>query len=83
MNQKAHIEYPTNWTYKIIARNKEDIESATHKVLRDKKFTLQPSQKSSKGSFLSMDLSLTVQSEEERTNIFHQIYGEEGIKMVL
>ena len=83
MNQKANITYPTSWTYKIIATSVVDIQQAVAGVLKNKERSLTPSKTSSKGKFISMDLKLNVISEEDRTSIFHQIYAQQGIKMVL
>ena len=83
MNQKANITYPTSWTYKIIATSVVDIQQAVAGVLKNKERSLTPSKTSSKGKFISMDLKLNVISEEDRTSISHQIYAQQGIKMVL
>jgi putative lipoic acid-binding regulatory protein len=83
MTQKAKIDYPTSWTYKIIATSVTDIEHAVSNVLKDKKRSLKPSKTSKKGRFISMDMITEVLSEKERTDTFHEIYGQPGIKMVL
>ena len=83
MDQKANIEYPTEWTYKIIAHSEENIWAATQACLDDRKRTLTPSRQSAGGRFVSMELSLQVSSEEDRVSIFHRLFKEKGIKLVL
>ena len=83
MNQKADIHYPTSWTYKIIASSIIEIERAVAYVLKEKERSLSPSKTSSEGKFVSMELNTHVISDKERTAIFHKIYSQPGVKMVL
>lgn len=83
MEQRAHIEYPTLWTYKVIGSNEEHIRAAIQEIIPHSNFDIENSKSSSKGRFVSLNLSLTVQSDEERTQWFHQLYAHADIKMVL
>lgn len=84
MNQRANIVYPTTWVYKIIARDKTDIVKAVTACCSEAAAaSLKPSKSSKKGSFISMELSRLVHSDEERQELFHKLCAKEGIKMVL
>ena len=83
MTQNATIEYPTEWTYKIIAQSESEILDAIAITLGEKARIVVPSKQSAGGRFLSMELKTIVNSHEERESIFHRIFKEKGIKLVL
>ena len=83
MDQKANIEYPTEWTYKIIGHSEADILSAIQACLGDRNREVIPSRQSSGGRFRSMELTTLVNSDEDRVSIFHSLFKEKGIKLVL
>jgi putative lipoic acid-binding regulatory protein len=82
-NHKAKIDYPTTWKYKLIARDRKFIEDIAKVVLKDKKYDMSLSNASSKGKFVSMNISVQVISEEERLSFFGQFESDENIKYVL
>ncbi len=83
LRQKAEIEYPCLWSYKIIAGSKETIESVVENVCKGKEYELTHSNSSKKGKYISMNMKTLVTSEDERTAIFDAIKTHEEIKMVL
>ena len=86
MNKKieeAKVEYPRTWDYKVIGRDFQNVENAISKILANKKFTMQKSNISSKGSYISVLLSTVVENEDIRNNIFVELKQHSDIKMVL
>ena len=83
LRQKAKIEYPCKWSYKIIAGQKEQIEVAVEKICKSYEYELQHSNSSKKGKYISMNLTAVVEDESQRVAIFKQLEEHEDIKMVL
>lgn len=82
LRQKAKIEYPCRWSYKIIAQKKDHIEVIAQKVCPPE-YELKHSNNSKSGKYVSMNLSVLVHNEEQREEIFRQFEQHEDIKMVL
>ena len=80
---KLELEYPCNWCYKVIAHGVEDINEAIKDVIIEKPHTLKHSNNSKSGKFVSMNLDLLVNNEEERDFIFRALKAHNKIKMVL
>jgi len=80
---KLELEYPCNWCYKVIAHGAEDIEDAIKEVILEKPHSLAHSNNSKGGKFVSMNLDLIVDNEDERDFIFRALKAHQNIKMVL
>lgn len=83
MSEKPKINYPTTWSYKIIARSEEGIRTAIQELDHPAEITLKVSNSSAKGTFTSMDCTTCVENEEERLSIYKQLKKHSTIKMVL
>jgi putative lipoic acid-binding regulatory protein len=81
--QKVVIEYPCNWCYKVIATEKKALEQAIRDVIDEREHTLEHSNKSKTGKYISMNLDLLVHNEDDRTFIFDALKHHQDIKMVL
>ncbi len=81
--QKPEITYPCEWPYRIIGTSEVPIRNSVSSILGDKNYTLVASKKSSGGKYISFALSLIVDSEEERLEIFEELKMSNEIKMVL
>lgn len=68
--KKPKIDYPCEWKYKIVVDETLPAKEEVEKLLGDKKFTIAESHKSSHGKYESYNISLEVESEEERLKIF-------------
>ncbi len=86
MNKKieeAKVEYPCTWHYKVIGHNYENVQLAIGSVLIEKEYASKKSNMSSKGTYVSVHVSLVVENEDIRNKIFNDLKGHEHIKMVL
>lgn len=86
MNKKIEevkIEYPCNWDYKVIGINYKKVQTAIASVLSAKKYKSSKSNMSSKGTYVSVLVSLTVENEDIRNSIFNSFNQHQDIKMVL
>ncbi len=77
------ITYPCIWSYKIIASDKDYIIKTIPDLLESRKYEFAESNKSSTGKYTSFSISLQVNSEKERDNIFNILKCLPSIKMVL
>ncbi len=82
-NKKAKIEYPCEWRYKVIGKEKKNIENAVKSILGEKAHSLAFSKCSRNGSYYSYELKTLVHSEEERIDIFRQLKRHTHLDMVL
>lgn len=80
---RPEIEYPCTWEYRIIGRTYSELESAAAEVLDGIMYSIQKSNQTAGGKYISAKIELTVNSDEERTRIYHDFGRHNGIKMVV
>ncbi len=81
--QKPEITYPCSWGYRVIGTEASPMKNAIESVVSAKKYKLKDSNTSSGGKYVSMALSLVVDSEEERLSIYESLKASDEIRMVL
>lgn len=81
--EKIELTYPCSWTYKLIGYEKEAIQKAIHDVIIEREHDLVHSNKSKTGKYVSMNLDLVIQNEDERNFIYEALKAHQNIKMVL
>ena len=81
--EKLELEYPCSWTYKLIGLEKEVIQKAVHDVILEREHKLSHSNKSKTGKYVSMNLDILIQNEDERRFIYEALKAHQHIKMVL
>ncbi len=81
--QKLELEYPCSWTYKLIGYEKKAIQKAIHEVILEREHDLTHSNASKTGKYVSMNLDLVIQNEDERNFIYEALKAHQNIKMVL
>jgi len=85
------IEYPAPWSYKVIGTDEDAVRAAVRESLDagllpdtgDREFQLGLSRESRGGRYLSLHLSLTVLSEEERDGIFRALKAHPDVLLVM
>ena len=82
MKGKPKISYPCMWEYRIIGENAEKISEIVGEIMQTP-YRLESKNRSSKGRFVSMHLSTSVDSEEYRNEIFSLLSSHPEIKMVI
>ena len=80
--EKLELEYPCSWTYKLIGLEKDVIQQAVHDVIIEREHKLNPSNKSKTGKYISMNLDIIIQNEDERRFIYEALKAHQHIKMV-
>lgn len=81
--QKATIEYPCTWEYKIIVLKDDDINKIAKEILLQKEYKIVPSNKSKSGKYKSYNLTTLVESEDERRVIFQTLKQNNKVKYIL
>lgn len=81
--KKLELEYPCSWSYKLIGHEKEAIQKAIHDVIVEREHNLNHSNNSKTGKYVSMNLDLVIQNEDERNFIYEALKAHQNIKMVL
>lgn len=81
--EKLELSYPCSWSYKLIGYEKEAIQKAIHDVILQREHSLKHSNASKTGKYVSMNLDLIIQNEDERNFIYEALKAHQNIKMVL
>ena len=81
--KKLELVYPCSWSYKLIGHEKEAIQKAIHDVIVKREHTLGHSNNSKTGKYVSMNLELVIENEDERNFIYEALKAHQNIKMVL
>jgi len=81
--EKPKIEYPTNWGFKIIGRDKEKLKACIKEVMGEKKHLCSVGNASRTGKFHSYNASCTVETEEERDRLFQCFQEHDDVEMVI
>ena len=82
-DKRPEIEYPCEWGYKIIGKDKDTLKDVICEVMGDREFTHKEGNSSSKGKFHSHNMRCKVESEEDRNAIFKAFRDHKDIKMVI
>ena len=80
---KPQIEYPCEWGYKIIGRDKVKLEACIFEVMGIREYTVKKGNTSSKGKFHSLTTSCNVESMQDRDTIFKAFQEPLDVKMVI
>jgi putative lipoic acid-binding regulatory protein len=85
--EKAKVEYPCPWGFKVIGNEEGVVRQAVIICLQDvcagREYTLEMSNISENGKYVSLNLSLTVESEDDRNGIFTSLADSSEIMMVI
>ena len=84
--EKPEINYPTNWGFKLIGRDKEALLKCIKEIMKEvgeKEHLCSLGNASRTGKFHSYNASCTVKSEEERNKIFKYFEAHDDVDMVI
>ena len=70
LNKEPEIIYPNFWEYKIIVLDSDNAEAIAQGVVGERQHKITPSKSSKDGKYKSYNLSVLVNSSEERLEIF-------------
>jgi putative lipoic acid-binding regulatory protein len=81
--EKPQIDYPTQWGFKLIGRNKEALHQAIKEVMGDKEHLCHLGNASRTGKFHTYNASCTVEDETERNRLFKAFADHGDVEMVI
>lgn len=81
--EKPVIEYPCQWSYKIIGQDEKLLRTAASNAAGNKAHTISISNQSSGGKYVSICLELDVNNEDERLEIFAKLKSDSNVKIVM
>ncbi len=81
--EKLQLEYPCDWCYKVIGREREVLENAIREVILERTHKIEHSNNSKAGKYVSLNLELLVHNEDDRNFIYEALKAHQNIKMVL
>jgi uncharacterized protein len=81
-NEKASIDYPCEWAYKVIGSDKESVHGATASIIQDGAYEIDDSNTSKTGKYLSFNVTLVVGDEAYRNKIYQAFKEHNDIKFV-
>ncbi len=80
---KPQIDYPTQWGFKLIGKDKDALHACIKETMEDKEHTCTTGNVSKNGKFHSYNASCVVENQEERDKLFKCFQDHEDVKMVL
>jgi len=81
--EKPKIEYPTNWGFKIIGRDKDKLKACIKEVMGEKEHLCSTGNASKTGKFHSYNASCMVEDQEERDRLFKSFQDHDDVEMVI
>ena len=81
--KRPEIYYPCEWRYKLIGRDRDKLEACIFDIMAHREYTSSVGNISKNGKFVSMNVSCSVDSEEERNAIFKAFQDHVDVKMVI
>jgi len=81
--ERPTIEYPTNWGFKLIGRDKDKLLACIKEAMGEKEHLCSLGNASRTGKFHSYNASCTVDTEEERNRIFKYFEEHDDVDMVI
>ena len=81
--EKQIVEYPCQWSFRIIGAEEELIRSAVEGYMKEVAYQLTASNVSSSGKYVSINLETVVLNEDERNRIYIDVKNMACVKMVL
>ncbi len=80
--KKQQIVYPCKWLYKVIGRDRNDLQQAIDKAAGPRsKVTF--SNISKKGNYIALNVELKVTSEQQRDRIYQNLKTDPAVIMVI
>ena len=80
---RPEIEYPCDWSYKLIGTDKSALQACIFDIVGDRAYTTKGGNTSSKGKFHSINMTCKVETEIDRNTIFKAFSDHDDVKMVI
>jgi len=80
---KPRINYPCEWGFKIIGKDKEKLKKCIDDIMAHRDYKFREGNLSRNGKFVSMNTSCIVHSEEDRHKLFTAFSNHCDVKIVI
>ena len=81
--EKPEINYPAKWGFKVIGKDKTKVQQAVKEIMGEKEHTCKFSNSTTKGNYHSYSAECTVESEEERDNLYKAFGKHDDVHYVI
>ncbi len=81
--EKAQIDYPCSWLYKVIGLDEEHLRKAIETVCGTKNLLITRSHTSSGGKYCSLNVELIVEDDSSRLAHYRNLKNHAAVKVVL
>jgi len=81
--QTLNLDYPCEWEYRVIGSEPDALEQAVKDVMGTRAYTCVEGRQSDGGKWLTRVVTLQVQDEAERVDLYEQLRSHEAVKIVL
>jgi uncharacterized protein len=80
---KPKIDYPCRWVYKLIGRNLDDLNRAITEIIGASEHTVTLSRSSKGGAYHCLNVTIVVESEDARLNLYQRLCRHPAVLMVM
>ena len=77
------LEYPCRWLFKVIGPTAEGVRGAVLETIHGTDTTLEESNRSSDGRYVSFNVEVTATDEAHRTGMYEALRSHPDVRMVL
>ena len=81
--KKPEIEYPCEWSFKVIGVDKLLVRDVAEGVMGQREYLLHYSKSSKTGKYHSWNIDFVAQDEQERNDIFAALKSHADVTMVI
>jgi len=81
--EKPQIDYPTQWGFKLIGRDKDALLAAIKEVMGDREHLCHLGNSSKTGKFHTYNTSCEVEHQEDRDALFKAFSDHDDVEMVI
>ncbi len=83
VTEQLEMDYPCLWLYKLIGADEASLRQAVLEVIEVDGVTIEQSNTSSGGKYVSLNVEVRVSSAAERTGIYDALRAHGSVRMVL
>ena len=83
VTEQLEMEYPCQWLYKLIGTDETSLRQAVFEVIDVQGVTIELSNTSSGGNYVSINVSVRVSNASERTGFYDSLRAHRSVRMVL
>lgn len=80
---ELELSYPCSWSYRVVGRDEGTVRRAIAEVVQTRNHLVEHSNDSASGKYVSLRLTLTVVSADDRTDVFDALRRHHDVKLVL